>query len=318
MSAVSTCSYNKYGRCKYGRTCNFSHVNEKCQDKDCRVSQCDLRHPDYCRYILRNLPCKFGDFCSFEHDVKGENHLVGPQAGDGHGAVVDLEVKLKELEMSIKEKDEQIKILFEKIQNMESAVILHQMDGAFDLGNLDEDDSETTDSEVEDLANEALKDYDSTAIYKCSTCDFQTCKENGLKIHCGRVHRYECEQCDRKFKLSEDLRYHKQTDHEECNRILSKIENPEYENLVIKSIKSNSTCIGVFSWTDTTTPLVFLHSDQCWNMPGAACSDLPEDHSLTVDIGENKTQLHMRQSTIVCAGVEVDWEEIEDSLKIYA
>ena len=69
MDASVVCKFIKDGHCRYGKFCNFRQEDRKCETKSCDYKNCDLRHPKYCKFVLRNQKCKFGEFCSFEHDI---------------------------------------------------------------------------------------------------------------------------------------------------------------------------------------------------------------------------------------------------------
>ena len=71
MDAEAICKLNKYGHCRYGKYCNFIHVDEKCEVNECDSRNCPLRHPRDCRYVTRNKKCKFGDLCAFGHKTSG-------------------------------------------------------------------------------------------------------------------------------------------------------------------------------------------------------------------------------------------------------
>ena len=45
MAADSICLHNKFGFCKHGERCRNQHVQEICENKECRVSECRKRHP---------------------------------------------------------------------------------------------------------------------------------------------------------------------------------------------------------------------------------------------------------------------------------
>ena len=47
----------------------FPHEDRKCEDKFCDIRLCSLRHPKNCKYVVKNKPCKFGEFCSCEHEI---------------------------------------------------------------------------------------------------------------------------------------------------------------------------------------------------------------------------------------------------------
>ena len=61
------CKHNKFSHWKFGKFCNFLHIDEKCQDNQCDAKRCDLRHPKMCIFIFQKKSCKFDEVCSFTH-----------------------------------------------------------------------------------------------------------------------------------------------------------------------------------------------------------------------------------------------------------
>ena len=43
------------------------HVKEKCENKWCDITTCNLRHPRTCEFVKEYNRCKFSDYCSFKH-----------------------------------------------------------------------------------------------------------------------------------------------------------------------------------------------------------------------------------------------------------
>jgi hypothetical protein len=60
---------NKYGHCKFAKSCIYKHVNAKCENQDCNSYSCDNRHPRDCCYMVSHGLCKFGELCTLEHGV---------------------------------------------------------------------------------------------------------------------------------------------------------------------------------------------------------------------------------------------------------
>ena len=53
--------------CKYGDKCQFRHINEKCETKDCNISDCEIIHPKMCNYIKDFGRCKNTTYCRYDH-----------------------------------------------------------------------------------------------------------------------------------------------------------------------------------------------------------------------------------------------------------
>ena len=65
MTAV-VCDRNKYGHCKFGAFCKYTHRNEICEDEACETFNCEKRHPKKCFWFNKYGRCKFSP-CSFKH-----------------------------------------------------------------------------------------------------------------------------------------------------------------------------------------------------------------------------------------------------------
>ena len=48
MTEKKLCFRHKFGYCKYNRQYPLKHVDDICENPDCHVSKCDLRHPKEC------------------------------------------------------------------------------------------------------------------------------------------------------------------------------------------------------------------------------------------------------------------------------
>ena len=48
MSDPEICQRNKFGFCKYNLQCKLRHQNDICDSENCKVSQCEKRHPKEC------------------------------------------------------------------------------------------------------------------------------------------------------------------------------------------------------------------------------------------------------------------------------
>ena len=114
MLGESVCKFNKFGYCKFGNTCFRKHENKKCEKEKCDIMNCSLRHPITCKYFREFKVCKFGEFCKFSHD-----HIIHKSNSK---EVVEMVEKLRTLKQEIWVKDEEIKKLDMKIENMEKSV----------------------------------------------------------------------------------------------------------------------------------------------------------------------------------------------------
>ena len=64
------CVYEKFGFCRNGAGCKFTHPTLVCDDEKCNIKECSKRHPQACRFFTSYSHCKFGDTCKFLHKMK--------------------------------------------------------------------------------------------------------------------------------------------------------------------------------------------------------------------------------------------------------
>ena len=64
------CVYEKFGFCRNGAGCKFTHPTLVCDDEKCNIKDCTKRHPQACRFFTNYSHCKFGDTCKFLHKRK--------------------------------------------------------------------------------------------------------------------------------------------------------------------------------------------------------------------------------------------------------
>ena len=153
MATQNVCRYFKFGFCRYMDKCRFKHVKELCENHDCEVISCSLRHPKICRFYRDYNRCKFGEWCYFKHVEKIENSK-------------EIFDKLKALEKLVEEKDSLITILANKIKIIEETIFVN---------------NETDVVVTENLIVEA-------EICKCDNCEFESNSKKGLHIHKKKKH----------------------------------------------------------------------------------------------------------------------------------
>ena len=105
----SVCQFNKFGFCKFRRTCFRNHGETKCENAACKINECPFRHPQACRYFALYKNCKFETFCKFNHeklkDVKDEQ-------------IKNIKKELDELRIEIEEKEREINLKEREILQM--------------------------------------------------------------------------------------------------------------------------------------------------------------------------------------------------------
>ena len=96
----SVCQFNKFGFCKFIKSCFRKHEERKCENGTCEKQECPFRHPRTCKFFVMYKNCKFGTYCKFEHDLpKDENNKE----------IESIKKELEELKERIIEKEKEIK-----------------------------------------------------------------------------------------------------------------------------------------------------------------------------------------------------------------
>ena len=100
----NVCRHNKFGFCKFGKTCKKKHLSDICVNLSdicvnlsCRTYNCLTRHPRDCYFYGFYGRCKFGNFCQFRHVLPEESKC------ENFGKLVALENKVKDLEAKLEQ-----------------------------------------------------------------------------------------------------------------------------------------------------------------------------------------------------------------------
>ena len=94
MATQNVCRFFKFGFCKYTVKCRFLHVKENCENQECDVISCNLRHPRICSFYRDYDSCKFGEWCCFRHvhkSVQSDREVIN--------RIENLELKKKMLKL---------------------------------------------------------------------------------------------------------------------------------------------------------------------------------------------------------------------------
>ena len=226
-------------------------MNEKCHEVNCNAKKCIFPHPKNGINILVGNKCKFGDSCSFEHEIEGfaKNETT--------------KERIDNLEKVIEEKNTEIK----RLRNILKKSQLLQLDGVFSADNY----SDTTTANESDVSEDEIKNISNEA-FQCEHCDFETEFKNGLKIHIARMHKVKCDECELEFKNKECLKRHK-----EIKTTISNIEphlSPD-GSMKLDILKHDEVCLVV---TDQQSKkLLFLHCWSCWIRATHSCLELPPE-----------------------------------------
>ena len=69
------CVFEKFGFCRNGSGCKFTHPTLVCDDQNCNIQECSKRHPQVCRFFTHLKYCKYGDSCKFLHKMKPDDKI---------------------------------------------------------------------------------------------------------------------------------------------------------------------------------------------------------------------------------------------------
>ena len=171
QNTQNVCRYNKFGHCKYCENCKFMHVNEECENVACEIINCNLRHPRICNYYRDYQRCKFGEWCSFKHEVNNDE--------ESKESIKVIFERLEELSKIISEKDDMIKVLAAKIDDL--VKYNHRTE--------ETDKSENVIEEESDMNTTFVNPYHGG--FPCDVCDFIAKSKGGLGIHVKSKHKEE-------------------------------------------------------------------------------------------------------------------------------
>ena len=101
MATQNICFFNKHGFCKYLENCRNYHENKKCEKLNCEIRECQLRHPEICKFFRDYGFCKFSEWCRFSHEVVKD-------ASENDSEVKKLEEKLNTVEIELKKNSEKL------------------------------------------------------------------------------------------------------------------------------------------------------------------------------------------------------------------
>ena len=203
------CVYYNRGYCKHGTSCRDIHPDKVCQDPNCFEQDCQLRHPN---------PCRFGPRCYFNR----KNICVYAHNDNSEKKIKDLEKRVQILE---KEKEALNVTLEKKFETFENKI--RMLKDSLDDKEKTISAFETRLIEKENSVDEKLKEIESNwkikekSIFKCEECNFTTSSEQGLKTHTKRKHiktskqpkNYptNCEFCDIEVKSKLEMKLHLKT-----------------------------------------------------------------------------------------------------------
>ena len=126
MTSANVCQFHKFGFCKFRKNCFRKHEGRKCDNDSCSVWDCELRHPESCRYFLKFGKCKFGEYCKFNHELNAKKEYL-EEIDNLKTQLEILQKKIEETEKEISEKDQEIHKIrnrmserFSQLENVEA------------------------------------------------------------------------------------------------------------------------------------------------------------------------------------------------------
>ena len=149
MAMEKICFYNKFGHCKFQETCIRQHFREICELPGCETESCPKRHPRVCKFFENFNRCKFGSYCSFSHRTF-ESVLAAPE---NETKVNELKSRLDTLEEKARQSENEIKVLNEKIKNVEQRNVKLEKDFKTVLGSV----KTTTELVVKEATDAVIK-----------------------------------------------------------------------------------------------------------------------------------------------------------------
>ena len=212
MSQQTICHFNKFGFCKYGKQCFRYHESKVCENADCEVLQCSLRHPKRCRFYAEYHYCKFGEYCKFSHERVEDRKikLIKKELDEVKKHLSEKEMEIKKIDEEIRKtemrKEEKIRMLLLKNEVIEKELrdvkIENKMikENITDLRNdikalkcklndnadgMNDVPEEVIEDECATTNSERQKDLS----LSCDNCDFVAKSEGGLKTHKTAKHK---------------------------------------------------------------------------------------------------------------------------------
>ena len=134
MSQETVCKFNKFGFCKFGNYCFRNHEKRVCENGECQVHGCPLRHPRKCKFFTEFSYCKFGSYCKFSHQTS-RTIETSRVIEDLKEEISLLKNKIKEEEKDIQFKETQIKSIKENFEKERIKIEKEELEKFKDMRN---------------------------------------------------------------------------------------------------------------------------------------------------------------------------------------
>ena len=228
MAAQPVCLFYKFGHCKFQKKCRKMHIEEKCENLECNVKECTLRHPKVCSFLRDYKFCKFSEYCSFSHSIQNNSNDAFEKEIDEIKKQIDilkesennLEKQISKLTNEISENETIIRNIFSKLNENDLRIdILEKKVHKSEERNKDlESRLETLEKTIEKL----------TLNFSCEKCESVFRNKSQLDEHTTESHVnkrsvteeehespstvddkvFQCENCNFKSSSEHGLKIH--------------------------------------------------------------------------------------------------------------
>ena len=112
------CKHNQRGFCKFKESCHKRHENQVCKDlNECRNKKCQQRHPQTCKYFVKDKRCRYQEKCAYFHREEPDaqqklNEILATalatqikEVADMRNKVIELKIKVQHLENFVQAKN---------------------------------------------------------------------------------------------------------------------------------------------------------------------------------------------------------------------
>ena len=188
------------------------HPDKVCDNTDCSENNCDKIHPNPCKWGYRCGHNRKGS-CLYSHvTIASDDGKLEALKKEFEKKFEVLEVRNKEIENNLKQKDKEIKQMSKKFQDLEASF------GKFrkEYVEIEERVTETLENN-QTFLNESISVLGVTEKkFNCSKCNFNSESERGLKVHIKRKHELSndkdfpqmCEFCDHECSNKSEMEKH--------------------------------------------------------------------------------------------------------------
>ena len=230
----AVCNYQKFGFCKYKDLCKNHHLKETCKNLSACVNSksCQKRHPRVCRKQAIEGVCRFGAACAYHHQEENNNAEINVKVDELEKTVKEMAEKKDELEVKLKDMESKY---VEVVKTKEAAIKTVDFKKVLNQKSTPKDQTENK-SKPKDVvfkfgalarkaATEEIKYQEqekSVKSFKCELCDYRSEKNAHLKKHITSKHSvHKCKVCQKEFKNSMDLVSHVAKEHLEDEEALN-------------------------------------------------------------------------------------------------